>query len=211
MQFNLNLEDIRYVKILCKSIEGSTCLIKTAIKKIDERELLACIKVDEGPMPQYNQEVTLSIICQDGLYRTKTNLISSYTDDKYRYIQLETPRGLEYQQNREYFRIMADYNCAYYLKIGEDVKTLTAKTYDISANGVSIILPIHAFSEEDSEIEMMIDEKIVRAQIRYVRSEKHENGYKLSFTYTSISDKDRDYISRICIQKQLEMRRRTAN
>ena len=114
---------------------------------------------------------------------------------------------MEYQQNREYFRILGSYNCAYYVTEDEKTKCYTTKTVDISANGVSIIIPELAFSEEDSDIEIMINEKIIQTKIRYVRSERINEGYKISFTYTNISDADRDYISQVCIKQQLEQKK----
>ena len=53
----------------------------------------------------------------------------------------------------------------------------------------------------------MVNERMVRANIKYIRSEKLDDGYKISFAYTNISDSDRDYISQVCIKKQLEQKR----
>ena len=78
---------------------------------------------------------------------------------------------------------------------------------DISANGVSIELPTHSISEGASEIEIGVKSKIILAKIRYVRSEKTNDGYRISFAYTKISEQDRDFISQVCLQKQLEQRR----
>jgi len=78
---------------------------------------------------------------------------------------------------------------------------------DISANGVSIIIPELAFSETGSDIEIMLNERIIQAKVQYVRSEKLDEGYKVSFTYSNISDADRDFISKVCIKKQLEQKR----
>lgn len=207
MQFNLNLEDIKYVKILGENPDGKPCTIKAALKKMDEKELIACSDIIEETKLQENQEITLSIVCQDGLYRTKTILKEVSEDEPYRFFYLDTPKGLEYQQNREYFRISANYGCAYYVHSDGEVQSYTTETCDISANGVSIMLPELVISEEDSEIEMMLEERYIRANIQYVRSEKQSSGYKLSFMFTNISDKDRDYISQICIKKQLELKR----
>ncbi len=123
---------------------------------------------------------------------------------------LETPESLEYQQNREYFRIPVSYNCVYYVQNNNQPAAFQAQTTDISANGVSIILPVHVFSEDDADIEIMVEERLISAKIRYIRSEKIGDGYKLSFKFTDISGRDRDYISQICIQKQLEDKRNKA-
>jgi len=207
MKFNLSIDNIKYVKILYANAEGNPVSVKAAIKKMDEREIVACFRVENDFNIKVPQQITLSIICAEGLYRTQTELKSYSCEAPYIFLYLKTPNSLEYQQNREYFRISAAYSCVYYVNNNGQPAAFNTATADISANGVSIILPVHVFSEEDAEIEMMVKEKLITAKIRYIRSEKIENGYKLSFTYSDISNRDRDYISQICIQKQLEDKR----
>lgn len=207
MHFNFNLEDIKYLKILYRNNEGNPSTIKAAVKRINEREIISCIKYDEDIPAKAPQEVTLSIICSDGLYRTKTKLKSIDYDDPYVFFILETPQGMEYQQNREYFRISGSFDCVYYVTDNNNTKCYTTKTVDISANGVSIMIPELVFSEAGSDIEIMLNERIIQAKVQYVRSEKLDEGYKVSFTYSNISDSDRDFISKVCIKKQLEQKR----
>ena len=207
MKFNLNIENIKYVKVLYAGSEGNPVSVKAAIKKIDDKEIVACIRFEDKFCIKAPQQVTLSIVCSEGLYRTKTKLRSYTCEPPYTFLYIEAPGSLEYQQNREYFRIPAVHKCVYYVNNNGQPAVFSAQTTDISANGVSIILPVHVFSEEDAEIEMMLDEKMVSAKVRYVRSEKVKDGYKLSFTYTKISNKDRDLISQMCIKKQLEEKR----
>ena len=207
MKFNLNMEDIKYLKILYSDENNHPSSIKVAMKKVDEYRLTACIKAEDEMKIRTPQEITLSIICGEGLYRTQTRLISTSYEQPYLYLFMDTPIGLEYQQNREYFRVSAAFNASYYVNVNDEFKNYTTQTFDISANGVSIILPEHAVSEDDAEIDMMVNEKIVHAKIRYIRSEKTDGGYKISFTYSDISNRDRDYISQICIKKQLEDKR----
>lgn len=207
MKFNLNIDDIKYLKILYRNKEGQPSTVKAAIKKIDEKTIISCVRIEEDFDIITPQNVTLSIVCSDGLYRTNTTLKSYSLEPPYLFLFLETPDGLEYQQNREYFRVQAEYNCSYYVTIDEAAQYFTTKTFDISANGVSILLPTHAISEEDAEIDIMIEERLVHAKIHYIRSEKFDDGYKISFTYTDISNADRDHISSACIKKQLERKR----
>jgi hypothetical protein len=207
MKFNLSIENIKYVKILYANMDGNPVSVKAAIKKMDEKEIVTCLRYEEKFDIKTPQQTTLSIICSEGLYRTKTKLKSYLIEEPYIFFFMETPSSLEYQQNREYFRIPASYSCVYYVRNGELTETYTTQTIDISANGVSIVLPNHVFSEDDAEIEMMVEERLVCAKMRYVRSEKTDDGYKISFTYSDISNRDRDYISQVCIKKQLDDKR----
>lgn len=203
MKFKFDLEDIKYIKILYKDTDDNPATIKAAIKRIDEKEIFACSKFEEGLYIETPQEITLSIICGDGLYRTKTKLKSIENDEPYTFFALESPLGLEYQQNREYFRVSAQFPCIYTVG-SQEFKT---QTCDISANGVSIVLPAHLITENDSMLALTFDGITIETQVRYVRSEKIEDGYKLSFTFTKISELDRDFISQVCIKKQLEQKR----
>ena len=207
MKFTFNLEDIKYIKILYLDNNNNPHTVKGAVKSINDREIVSCIKFQEDIDVKKEQNVTLSIVCNEGLYRTDTKLKSVDIEEPYIFFILETPQGMEFQQNREYFRVASEYNCAYYIYNEEKTTCITGKTVDISANGISIIVPVHAVSEENSEIEIMIDERIVRSYVKCVRSEEVENGYKLSFMFEQISNSDRDFISQVCIKKQLEQKR----
>ena len=207
MRFNLNVEEIKYIKILYANKDGNPVSTKAALKKIDDREIVACLKFEDNFVVEVPQQITLSIVCSEGLYRTKTMLLSYSCEAPYIFMVLETPGSIEYQQNREYFRVNASYNCVYYVQNNGQAAMFNAVTADISANGVSIIMPVHIFSEEDAEIEMMVEERLIRTKIRYIRSEKLDSGYKLSFKYSDLPLRDRDYISQICIKRQLEDKR----
>lgn len=209
MKFTFNLEEIKYIKLVYQDKDGTLKSVKGAIKSIDDKKILVCAKKDNDIDMSLPQKAVLSIVCNEGLYRTETVINSIEMDEPYVFIILNTPQGMEFQQNREYFRILAQYNCIYYVSEQANTVSYTSKTVDISANGVSIVLPVLAVSEEDAELEIMIKERLVHINVKYVRSEKLKDGYKLSFQYTKISDKDRDYISQVCIQKQLEQRRKT--
>lgn len=211
MRFNLNLEDIKYIKILYKDINENPCTTKAALKKITEREILACARYETELALDTPQDITLSIVCNDGLYRTKTRLKSAENDEPYAFFYMETPQGLEYQQNREYFRVVAEYNCVCILdEYDDDEVQLQGKTVDISANGVSVILSSLANFDERTSLVLVINGKPIKTKVKYVRSESVDEGYRISFMYTKISEADRDVISQACIQNQLAKKRRTA-
>ncbi len=210
MKFDLHIEDIKYIKILYASSEGSPVTIKAALKKISEREITACIKCDENTNIPEPQEITLSLVCPDGLYRTKTRLKSCTLEQPFLFFYLDIPQNLEFKQNREFFRVPVSYKCKYFVKNDEKTTEYDADVFDISANGISINMPVHAFSEEDAEIRIETEKRIIPVKVRYIRSEKTDSGYKISFAYTEIKANDRDYISQICILKQLESKRNNA-
>lgn len=209
MKFSFKLEEIKYVKLAYRDCEGFIENTRAAIKEINEKEILACAKFADGLDLDLPQEIDFSVICNDGLYKTKTILKSIEKDEPYVFFTLETPVGIEYQQNREFFRVPVKYKCVYKTNINNETKELSVITYDISANGVSIELPNHIISENLSELTINIDGIQIATKVKYIRSEKINEGYKISFAFVGISESDRDYISQVCIKKQLEQRRKS--
>ena len=177
MDFNLKLNEIDYIKFSCKNTDGDEIPFRAIVKSYNNRELFACTKNYHKQNFVLPQEVTLSFIYNDGLYSTKTNLKSTELDEPYTFFVFETPKNISYEQNREYFRVLAEYDCIY--RIFETDKEYRAKTIDLSANGISLLLPTHEISEKDSEIQLIIGPKKINLRVQFIRSEKLENGYKL--------------------------------
>lgn len=207
MKFSLNLEEIKYVKILYKDIENKPCIRKAALKYINEKEVLACVKYENNIHIETPQEITLSFICNDGLYRTKTILNSVENDEPYTFFIIQSPSGIDYQQNREFFRVTTSINCTYYVHTEDNIINLPATTYDISANGISIDIETPIIPQKDAGIIIEINGQKINTKIRFVRKEQINNSYRLSFFYTDITETDRNHISQFCIKKQLEHKR----
>ena len=208
MKFYFRPDSIKYAKILYKDGNLHPNNHRVAIKEINEREIIACTKFEDGLDILVPQEVTLSIVCNDGIYKSKTILKSYDNDEPYTFFIMDTPTGIEYEQNREYFRIAYKSDCLYKVMVNESIMQYSAEIYDISANGISIILPECIISELPASLEINLDGRILEVKVDYVRSEKKENGYRIAFTFSKLSESIRDYISQVCIKKQLEERRK---
>ena len=72
MRFNLDLKNIKYVKIFVQNKFGDCISLKTALKSINEREIIVCGKCDGENNIEFPQSVVLNIVCGDGLYKTET-------------------------------------------------------------------------------------------------------------------------------------------
>ena len=209
MHFNFRLEEIKYVKITYKDINNRSFTHRAALKRIDEKEIILCTKYEDSIKISTPQTITLSIVCEEGLYKTKTQLLSYENTEPYFFFVLQRPENLEYQQNREYFRVPAKYSCRYSINGRGEFVSYNATTYDISANGVCINLPnLHISENEDAKLSLFIDGREVSTKVKYVRSEKVNEGYKMSFYFSKIAEQDRDFISQACIKKQLEEKRK---
>lgn len=210
MKFNLNLDSINYIKIVYKDYNGNVHCTKAAIKRMGEREIFACAKFEELPAIKTPQDVALSIVCDSGLYRTSTTLKYIENDEPYMFFGLRTPDGLEYQQNREYFRvkIKEDAILSYYENGQKHI--LSCKTHDISANGVRLELNVKIAPTEPVIIDILFSPKNIKAKAEYVRTDTEDGIQKVAFRFINMPESDVDVISQICIKKQLEYKRKTA-
>lgn len=207
MKFNLDLKNIKYVKILYKNAFGNPCTTKAVLKRANEHEFLACTKFNENLEIETPQTITLSIVCDDGLYRTKTELKKIENEEPYTFFILTPPNGIEYQQNREYFRVPTSFDCTLSAWSKNGDINFSTQTYDISANGVSIVSKEILEPVGDSDLSILVNGIEIKTRVRHVRSEKLETGYKHSFFFVNISNNDRDFISQVCLKKQLEAKR----
>lgn len=207
MHFNLNIEDIKYIKIYYKDLDSNQRSFRAAVRKINNSEILASTKLEDSLTIRTPQEVSLKIICNNGLYNATTNLLAIFNDDPYVFVKLEPPTNIVFQQNREYFRVGVQYDCLIRTKIENEWVETPAQSYDISANGVSVIIDKPIITNDTTNINMRIDDRFVKANVQYVRSEKYKDKYKLSLKYIKINESERDFISQTCIKKQLEQKR----
>ena len=74
MEFNLNIENINYIKIKYTDKEGFKHCIKSAIKNINEKEILSCTKYEIFINITYPQDAELDIATDSGLYKAHTTI-----------------------------------------------------------------------------------------------------------------------------------------
>ena len=86
MSFDLNLNNIKYIKISYKNTENEISTIKAILKKIEKSEILACIKAEENLKLTTPQEITLNIVCSEGLYKATTILKKIEIDTPYNFL-----------------------------------------------------------------------------------------------------------------------------
>ncbi len=207
MKLNVNTENIKYIKISYKDNDDFTHMIKAVIKNINERDIYACTKYEEYIYPKTPQEVNISVATDNGLYRAKTTLKSIQKEDKYIYFSLKNPEDFLFEQKREYFRVKLNENALVRYEENENVKQVSGETYDISANGVRLVLDRKIPFPETVQISLFLPQRTITAEARYVRYDEEDNIIKASFSFVNMKELDIDYISQICLKKQLEERR----
>lgn len=203
MKFNLKSESINYIKILYNDNEDFTHCTKASVKRIDEHEIFACSRFDEGLYLKTPQDVSVSFVCENGLYRAKTVLKYVQNEEPYTFFSLKTPEEIEYQQNREYFRVKMEED----VLLSFDHNVIPCKIYDISANGIKLKLDKEIELPEDVHINILFQPHNIEAQAKFVRIDKYEESFLVSLSFIDLSEHDRDKISQKCFQIQLEHKR----
>ena len=209
MKFNLNTENINYVKITYKDNNDFAHCIKAAVRLMGEYELLACAKIEEDLDIKTPQEIRLGIACDNGLYKASTILKKTEKEDEsYILFSMKKPEDVEYQQKREYFRVKIHESITVIYEQNEELIKYPAITYDISANGVRVELEKNMVFPEDVRLLLFLPEKTIDVKAEYIRSDDEDQIIKAAFRFKNISQQDLDYISQVCFRKQLEERRK---
>lgn len=207
MDFNLKIEEINYLKFSYKGEEEEIKDFHAIVKSYNDRGLIAYAKNKNTLTINLPQTTSLSFVCNDGIYKAQSTLKSIEIEEPYVIFVFEKPQSITHEQNRNFFRIPATFDCTYKITENDGIKEYRAQSIDISANGISLLIPNAEHSKNFSSITIFLNGKNIQANINYIRSEKYNNGYKYSFAFTQISEKDQDFISQFCFQKQLEKRR----
>ena len=209
MKLNLNIENVNYVKILYKDKEDFTHCIKASVKSFDNREIIACAKFDDGLFINTPQEVRLGIACDNGLYTAVTTLKYIEKDVPYFFFIIKTPYDFDYQQKREYFRVKIDENAIITYNTDNTEKSISCETFDLSGNGVRLIIDENYDIPENVHITLFLPKRTVETDAKYIRTDEEDKILKASFSFIDLEESDLDYISQICLQKQLETRRKS--
>ena len=203
MKLNFNLDDIKYLR-LEYNIDGNEYSTKLALKEKRENDFIAVIPVEENFSIHTPQKIGLTFVCDDGLYKTIATVREIFEDNEFYNIVIDNPNTLDYQQNREYYRILAEYDCIYTVETYNGMESFNAVTYDISAGGVSIITTENIVPTRETSLVIFMPDRDLKTHLQFVRCEALENNeYKLSFIFTDLAERDFEMLSELCVKKQL--------
>ena len=207
MNFDLKPETINYVKILYKDSDDFSHCVKASIKYFTEYDIYACVRKEAWENVPCQQEVTLSFACNNGLYMAKSTLKYTKYEDPYLYFSIKIPENMEYRQNREFFRVNINKDVVISYRVDDDVIRVSCKTFDLSANGLKAQLGEKTSFPEEVFLDLYFDNREIRTKAKYIRSDEDDEIIKASFNFIDLEPNDSDYISRVCIKKQIEDKR----
>lgn len=201
MILNFDLESIKHLKIEIRTSEV-VATYKLALKEKKENSFIAVMPKEENLEISTPATVSVSFVCYDGLYTTDAVIDSISHDHEYTILEIENPKTLDYQQNRSYYRVLAEYECVYTIETENGMESFNAISYDISAGGISIITEENIIPTRETSIIIYTPERSIKSYLKFVRCEAYEDNYKLSFIFIDLDKKDVDYLTKICIDKQ---------
>lgn len=207
MTFNIKQENINYIKIIYKDNNDFSHCVKASVKSISDKEIYACARYEEDFFVKTPQEIMLKIACDDGLYTSNTTLKYTEKDNSYVFFAIKAPQNINYKQDREYFRVKITEDATISFLQNEETVSIHTKTYDISANGVRLQLENQIKFPEDVQIILHFSGRDIHTLAKYIRNDDEDKVLKAAFCFADLSVPDMDYISQICIQKQLEQRK----
>lgn len=207
MKFNLDLNNVNYVKFNYTDRFGTMHYVKASIKDINERNVLACAHFEDRIFVVLPQEVDISFISESGIYKTKTTLKAVEQDIPYIFFSFVIPYDINFEQNREFFRIKHIDGAFLSFNDGDSEKRITCKTADVSANGVCLELTQKINIPKEVKIGILFDRREVITDAEFIRISTDDSAPKASFKFVNMSEKDKDFISKFCIQKQIEEKR----
>ena len=209
MKLDIDVEKVNYIKILYKDKDNFTHCIKAALKSLNEREIIASAKFEEGFLIDVPQDVAISIACDNGLFKATTQLKFVTKEEPYLIFNIVTPQEIDYQQKREFFRVKINENALIkYVSDGEIVN-IACETFDLSGNGVRLVIDKNYSLPEKVQLVLYLPRKTIETDAKYIRTDEEDKILKASFSFENLKDVDLDCITQICFQKQLELRRKT--
>ena len=208
MRLDFDINSINYIKIIYKDENDFPHCIKAGVRDINKHSIYASAKFDDNLYIKTPQNIELGIITDTGLYKAYSELRYITNEPPYVFFLIEMPDNMEYHQDREFFRVKMDENVTISYVENEQEKQISCETYDISANGVRLVLDSHTDYPEFVTITLHLPNKDIVTEAKYIRTDNDDNILKESFSYINIKEADLDYISQICLKKQLEQRRK---
>ncbi len=208
MKFNLSLNNINYIKINYNDNDGFSHCTKAAIRRFSDVEIYASAKFEDGLYIKTPQVVDISVATDNGLYKAQTTLKYLVNEPPYVFFSIKSPDNMDYQQNREFFRVKIDENALISYVENEQEKLIACETYDISANGVRFILENTSNLPDIVKLTLYLQNKTIVSDAKYVRTDDEDGMHKVSFSFVDMKESDSDYISQFCLKKQMEQRRK---
>ena len=208
---DLDLENINYIKFKYLSKNGEFAVLKGVIKDISTKDLIVLVKSETKILLNTPQNVELNFVCDNGLYKTVTELKYVSNSHEYALFSFKRPMELYYKQERGYFRVKLDKDAILSFKKNNETTRIPAKVQDISASGVKVNLKISVDIPKEVSINILFDNKEIKSDAQFVRIENNDDSINIAFEFKNIDEKNQDIIAKECLQKQIEDKRKKQN
>lgn len=154
------------------------------------------VKLETDVNYEQNESVELFTMTKKGqLYfetivkEVKNNILSIWFPITYKFLQ-----------RREFSRIISNKT----ITINDENTNIKVNLIDISAGGIKIKTPIQLQLLKKYNVEIKIDNKIIKTFFEPIRLEAIEDGFIASGSFRNISNHDRITLVQYCFRKQIE-------
>ena len=206
---DIDLKDVNYLKFSFTDNKGKKHDVKACIIKISESKIHAKSNVNELLKIDKPQEIYLNLVCSNGLYTTTTTLNKINNIYREANFILTLPNEFVYKQDREYFRVKIEKDAILTFRQDNIINHIPAKINDLSASGVKIDLKVVIDIPDNVALNLLLETKEIKTNAKFIRIETEHNTVSAAFQFTDLSDVNKDFISKTCIQKQLQDRRKS--
>lgn len=190
-------------KLFCnvKSIENSSIVIDA-----DNAQ-------NKNVFAKIGDELKLYIYTENGIYSATSKVLNANTGVLSTEYIISYPVNSKHSQRREYFR--ADLNVKFRMFVSpiSDINFMVeTMTRNICGKGMSYLADTQFPEYSSIMLELLFDDKTINTQAKLVYSKQIVVGSKPKFihaiTFTSISQKDIDFIVKKCFLHQLDLRKK---
>lgn len=199
MDFNLQIDEINYVKIYFQE-NNNAKVINANVNFIDDDITILYIKKIVKFDIARLQEIKLEFVCNDGLYSSESVVNAISSDNKYNILTIKTPKNACLQQLREFFRVKT--NIDVNLKFDNNVYNCISN--NISANGICISLKQKIIIPQNVDLEIIFCDRKISTNAIVTRVDDT----LVALNFLNMTRNNVDYISKYCIQQQLELKRK---
>lgn len=197
MFLKFKLFDIQHIEIQIGE-ENNKKSYELILEQKTENNFLFSMPDNENLFVHTPYTTLVTFICSKCLCQTEATIDDFYKKNGRIYVSIKNPETLEASHNREYYRVLAEYDCIYTVETENGVLSFNAVTYDLSLGGISIITTENIIPARETCVIICLPGRDIKTNVRFCRCEALEDGYKLSFTFTDVLEKDLATLEEIC-------------
>lgn len=213
-----SIDKIKFVHCSFRDVEISDSI---EIKELTDEYLLLTMKLASKIDFSVRDEIQVSLYCSNGVFEFTSQILKVENNFPYKFLYLKTPTEYKVRQLRNFFRTMMSINTTLTIGFNNGEKdVIKCNSYNLSGNGISLILPpekdeelIKIVSKSDYEkyvqfiVSIHFEGKNINTKAKFVHRQvvkRLKDVNIFAFKFLTINPADSDFVIKQCFMKQLE-------